>query len=273
MRKGFELLTYSQVDAFGDIDNSAKELDIILKGIHKIYGDRRLILVGHSRGGICIRRYLDLMNNSQIEKVITLATPHKGTSFSNAPIIKQPAIKILNETALRNIWDITGKREIKDLTLQQMAVNSDYLQKLADYEKYPAIEYIAAAGVNPTFTNIYAWSARRGKQRLANLAAKLFNKNDQTKSKEKKNAKIVIENGEKKKYYHWIAYPKKIFSIFEKTILPEMISGDGFVCTKSALFEQADRQYQFEANHEEMAVCEKVKELVSKELKMSQKKK
>ena len=74
MKNNFEVLTYTQKDAFGDIDVSSKELEFILEGIEKVYGERKLILIGHSRGGLIIRRYMDLINNSNIEKVITIGT-------------------------------------------------------------------------------------------------------------------------------------------------------------------------------------------------------
>ena len=158
MRNGYEVLTYSQKDAAGDIDISAKELELVIKGIKKIYGPRRLMLVGHSRGGLCIRRYLDLHANHEIEKIITLSTPHNGSNLTNIRMLKEPAILLLNDATIKGIWDSAGKRAVRDLSYEQMQPNSEFLMNLKDREKSKDIEYITAGGTNAHYAHIYTWS-------------------------------------------------------------------------------------------------------------------
>ena len=132
MREGYEVLAYSQKDVAGDIDISVKELDLLIKGIKKVYGNRRLILVGHSRGGLCIRKYLDIYTNSEIEKIITLSTPHKGSQLTNIKMLKEPAILLLNDSTVKGIWDVTGRRAVRDLSYEQMQPESEFLLNLQD---------------------------------------------------------------------------------------------------------------------------------------------
>ncbi|MFW9921724.1 MAG: esterase/lipase family protein [Candidatus Thorarchaeota archaeon] len=263
MRQNNEVLTFSQKDPSGDIDFSAKELALILEGITKIFGNRRIVLVGHSRGGICIRRYLDLKSDNNIEKIISLSSPHYGTSFSNIKIIKQPALTILNDASVKKVWDASGMRYVRDMTYEQMAPESEYLKELNDIEKNPQIEYIAVGGTSPIYAHIYTWSiARKHKRNLWReifpiSSSKLTNKSSKEKSR---------------KNYHWIAKPKKMITIFQPSLLPEFISGDGIVSLQSAILKEATRKYKIDANHEEIAVCEDTKKLILKELKISQKK-
>jgi pimeloyl-ACP methyl ester carboxylesterase len=277
-RHDFEILTYSQIDPTGNIDTSAKELSLLLDKIKIIYGERPLVLIGHSRGGLIIRRYMDLMNNYQIKKVITLATPHKGTYFSSFHLLKQPVIDVLNQPTVKKIWDFQERRKIKDINISQMAPNSDFITNLNDLAKNPSIEYISVAGNSPVYTHLYLWSGKR--KPLTNLL-KIFSlphvKKDSF-EEEEKSAHQEKANYQKAKersqthQYHWITYPQKIFSIFEPRKYPEFTDGDGIVSTKSAILDGATRTYTINANHEELAVCKKIKKLILKELKKTNRK-
>lgn len=268
MRVGYEVLTYSQLDAAGDIDISAKELEIILDGIKKVYGKKRIVLVGHSRGGICIRRYLDLNNNNlEVEKIITLSSPHHGSNHTNMKIIKQPAIKILNDASVKKIWDASGKREVRDLSYEQMSPDSSYLKDLSDFERHPEIEYITAGGTCARYANIYTWAIGRKISRKTSMK-KIFNFRTRETKREEKQRKSHRGN----KQYQWIAYPKKILTIFDKGFIPEITFGDGLVSFPNTILNNAKRKYKIDANHEEMAVCNDIKKLILKELKLLKRK-
>lgn len=265
-RNGQEVLAYSQRDPFGDIDISAKELEILLNGVKKIYGERKIILVGHSRGGICLRRYLDLNTNPDIKKVITLATPHLGSNFMNFRVIKQPIIKILNDTNFKRFWDITGTRKAHDINHEQLATNSKYLFDLKDREKSPEIEYIVTGGTCPTFANFYTWSMVKRK-----VSKEIVNRIFHRESKIVKKKKVTEVKKEETKNYQWVAYPNKFLSLFEKRVIPELNNGDGVISLRSALLSTAIRKYKFNKNHEEIAICGQTKKLLLKEIKLTQK--
>lgn len=269
MRRGYEVLTYTQIDPFGEIDTSAKEIELILNGIKKIYGNKNLIIVGHSRGGICIRRYLDLVKDIKAEKIITLGTPHKGTNLVNFVNLKQPLMKILNQENIKKFWDVSGNREVHDIKNEQYAYNSKFLLQLKDREKNPEIEYVSVAGSCSTYAHIYTWSLirqlkrRRIKRKLLNIFSK---------ENEMKTNQIESISKEKDKTYNWIAHPRKILTIFEKSILPEFKTGDGMVSLYSAILSDANRKYIFDMNHEELATSEKIERFLVKEIELTKRK-
>ena len=260
MRKNYEVLTYSQIDAAGDIDNSAKELEAILASIQEIFGVRKIVLIGHSRGGICIRKCIHLTKECpNVKKIITLSSPHKGTHLSNMKIIKQPALKILNDASVKKIWDVSGMREVRDLTYEQMTPGSNFLTSLKDRENHPEIEYVTAGGTCSIFAHIYTWSISRKISRRQSMK-NIFN--------------FHLDKSERRrpKQYNWIAYPTKILTIFDKGFLPEIKFGDGLVAFPNTILDNATRKYKIDANHEEMSVCKDVKKLILKELKIQEKK-
>jgi len=259
MKKGYEVLTYSQIDPFGDIDTSAKEIEVLLKAIKKIYGEKKIVLVGHSRGGICIRKFLDLTPNTDVSKVITLSTPHKGSTLVNFKFPKQPIIEILNDTNLKNFWDVTGSRKAQDINYEQLSNNNEYLKNLNDQEKNPTVEYVVAGGTCPTFAHLYNWTIykRATPDNYMNIFQKIT---------ELANQKI---SNKEEKMNQWIAYPKRVLTLFDKKLIPEFTQGDGLVSLESALLPNTARRYKIDVNHLEMAICDKTKKLLSKELKLT----
>ncbi|MHA1355080.1 MAG: esterase/lipase family protein, partial [Candidatus Heimdallarchaeota archaeon] len=279
MRKGYELLAYSQKDVAGDINISVKELEIVIKGIQKIYGNRRLVLVGHSRGGLSIRKYIDTNTNSEVEKIITLSTPHGGSRLTNLKIIKEPAIHLLNNSTVKGIWDVSGKRKIRDISYEQMQPESEFLLNLNDREKSKDIEYITAGGTNSNYAHIYTWSVNQKITRnqlkdifsyqVKETTQKIAERIEKTVPRKKKKRKEKIQTP---KQFQWIAYPKKILTIFEKLPAPEIRNGDGLVALQSAILKDAVRKYKIDANHNEMPVCEDTKKLLLKELNLTRNK-
>src|SRR6185436_14252861 len=45
-------------------------------------GAAQVVLVGHSMGGLAIREYLRQFGDTNVAKIVTLATPHHGTIFA-----------------------------------------------------------------------------------------------------------------------------------------------------------------------------------------------
>ncbi len=64
---------------YGSIDAYAA---IIQQGVEKLRlgsGQQKVVLIGHSMGGLAIRAYLRDYGHDAVRKVITLGTPHRGT--------------------------------------------------------------------------------------------------------------------------------------------------------------------------------------------------
>ncbi|MBN2459137.1 alpha/beta hydrolase [Candidatus Woesearchaeota archaeon] len=97
------------------IEDYAKELDHAVRLVMNCTGSDKVILIGHSMGGLVSRKYMVDYGNEHVEKLITLATPHYGfNSFTRTEIILM-AIRLF-----------TGREKEVD----QMRPGSDFLNQL-----------------------------------------------------------------------------------------------------------------------------------------------
>lgn len=70
---------------WGSIDEMVPQLATKIEAICKQSGHEKLIVVAHSMGGLITRAYMASRNSApiRIEKLITLASPHRGTKMAN----------------------------------------------------------------------------------------------------------------------------------------------------------------------------------------------
>lgn len=84
------------------ISKQAYALSIAIDSVLRITGSEKVILVGHSMGGLAIREYLqrtengtpkwwidpqDPVNGHKVAKVVTTGTPHLGTNVTSIPLL------------------------------------------------------------------------------------------------------------------------------------------------------------------------------------------
>ncbi len=74
------LFTLNLHPRFGDIDDFAQQVAARVNRIRSTTRATRLILVGHSMGGLVARAYVEQCGGDEfVSKVITIGTPHHGT--------------------------------------------------------------------------------------------------------------------------------------------------------------------------------------------------
>lgn len=73
------VFTVSLEPLFGSIDANAALLGQQVEAVCKATGRPKVILIGHSMGGLTIRSYLHRGGAARVVKAITLGTPHHGT--------------------------------------------------------------------------------------------------------------------------------------------------------------------------------------------------
>ena len=99
----------------------SQRLDFKVRKILELTGKDKILLVGHSMGGLVIRKYLDNYGKDKIYKYISIGTPHKGISNLAYSICKE------------------SKR--KDITIEcdQMKMESSFLSNIdkMSYDEYP----------------------------------------------------------------------------------------------------------------------------------------
>jgi pimeloyl-ACP methyl ester carboxylesterase len=151
-RIGFSVLTWSQSRPAGPIESAVAELRAILTEYSR-YARNGIVLVGHSRGGLVARKYLEDCGPAP-RLVVTIATPHRGTSLARwaafiapfASALKQ-AIEIHRrneaDTALRRILGFLGSEG-----LREMLPRSAFYEGLKDVKK-EGCRYLSIGGTDP----------------------------------------------------------------------------------------------------------------------------
>ncbi len=79
-------ITHYAIDlepVLGSIDLYAQPIDAAMRRIQAETGSRRLIIVGHSMGGLAARAYMRDYGDAALAGIITLGTPHHGTRLAN----------------------------------------------------------------------------------------------------------------------------------------------------------------------------------------------
>ncbi len=77
----FNVATVNLEPVFGDIDQYAEVVHRAVERLRAETGAARVILVGHSMGGLAARAYLRRHGDAHVARVVTLASPHHGTIF------------------------------------------------------------------------------------------------------------------------------------------------------------------------------------------------
>jgi triacylglycerol lipase len=79
-------ISHAAVDlepVLASIDAYSAQLQQAVDALCQSCGSERVVLVGHSMGGLAARVYLRARGAARVARVITLATPHYGTALAN----------------------------------------------------------------------------------------------------------------------------------------------------------------------------------------------
>lgn len=73
------IFTPSFVSAFATIEDYVAQLAAYIERIAQATGERQVILVCHSMGGLAARAYMCTHGSARVRKLVTIASPHNGT--------------------------------------------------------------------------------------------------------------------------------------------------------------------------------------------------
>ncbi|MEW6108258.1 MAG: alpha/beta fold hydrolase [Nitrospirota bacterium] len=241
--EGYTVVTWSQERPVGPIDAAVTELTEVIKFAGEC-SKKGIILVGHSRGGLIARKYL-MDGDKRIKGLITVCTPHRGSSIAKLAVYISPLSAII--TPLFIYASEKGKfkkiiRRIADFlestAVRELLPGSDFFMGLNDSKK-KGIHCMTIGGTSPSLFSLYRWEW-----------------------------KTVREGSDKR----WILSPANILSvpdILEK-IVPEFLYpaelkkgiGDGLVTDESSQIEWCKNHYSFPLNHAAVLFDRRVRNII-----------
>jgi len=194
-----------------------KEVTKIAKGLTK----DGIILIGHSRGGLVARRYL-LEGNSSIRALITISTPHKGTSLSKYAMYLSPFADRIEPlfSKTKGQFSSAVRRSLnflKSEALKELLPDSPFFKILKDKPR-KGVYYLSIGGTYPTLFKI---SGIRIPDTLCKVIPKGF-------------------------------CPPEL----------KMGEGDGLVSAESSILPWSDEHYNYELNHASILFDKRVREKI-----------
>jgi pimeloyl-ACP methyl ester carboxylesterase len=245
-KKGYTVVTWSQKRPAAPIEDVVQELREVVEET-RTFSSAGIILIGHSRGGLVGRKYL-MERDRSIRGLVTIATPHQGSSLAKVATYLSPIARLLIPLfsdeekgtvsfAIKKISEFFRSEALKELLPE-----SAFFQSLQD-GPCEWISYVTIGGTNPTLFSIFKWKRE------------------------------AVREGD---YKRWFLKPVKLFSvpdIFEK-VLPSNLcpdemkkgKGDGLVSAESSKIPWGIEHYQFHLNHAQILFDKNVRETVMKEI-------
>jgi pimeloyl-ACP methyl ester carboxylesterase len=173
-------------------------------------GADKVVLLGHSMGGLAIREYLQNTENWQsdgrhhVAKLITIGTPHGGSDLGSgglniASIFKDPfdengeAVRDLKNSFITSLYydngvylfggyesrskmttNIIGQSKFYNIDVNCNGQTGDYVVGLNDKDIYTDLEFACIIG-GPTTTDGVVLSKRQNLNNYYNISAKIYN--------------------------------------------------------------------------------------------------
>ena len=161
-QRDYSLITWSQQRPAGPISSVVKELHEIMKAANEL-SQAGSILVGHSRGGLIARKYLSATKDTSVKCLLTIATPHKGSSIAGISRYIAPLVSLIDPfipAGNRGSRSFAMKRTIeflKSRALKELLPDSPFFHSLED-GPLAWVYYVSIGGTNPTLFKISDYS-------------------------------------------------------------------------------------------------------------------
>lgn len=161
-QRDYSLITWSQQRPAGPISSVVKELHEIMKAANEL-SQAGSILVGHSRGGLIARKYLSATKDISVRGLLTIATPHKGSSIAGISRYITPLVSLIDPfipAGNRGSRLFAMKRTMeffKSRALKELLPASPFFLSLEDGQ-LAWVYYATVGGTNPTLFKISDYS-------------------------------------------------------------------------------------------------------------------
>jgi pimeloyl-ACP methyl ester carboxylesterase len=148
-QKGYTVVTWSQKRSVAPLEHVVHELKEIVE-VTRTGTRAGIILVGHSRGGLVGRQYL-MGGDRSIRGLVTISTPHKGSSLAKISTYLSPLASLLStffSGKEQGTLSFTIKRMsefFRSEALKELLPESAYIQSLQD-GPYEWVSYVTVGG-------------------------------------------------------------------------------------------------------------------------------
>jgi pimeloyl-ACP methyl ester carboxylesterase len=159
--RNYTVITWSQERPASPINSVVSELKEIVN-IAKKMTKEGVVLIGHSRGGLIGRKYL-MRKDKSIKALITISTPHKGSSVAKIANYLSPLISVIDpffhggdkgsfSFSIKRIFDF-----LKSKALKELLPDSHFFKSLKD-GPCDGVYYVSVGGTDPTLFSLYNFS-------------------------------------------------------------------------------------------------------------------
>lgn len=161
IREGFSAVCWSQTRPVGPISVSVEELGEVVLKVRKKFPSRPIAFICHSRGGLVARKYMESKPKG-IKALITIASPHRGSSLSKIgkyiEALTKPLKAIVPKDSHGTVSGIIKNlRELVDgKALKELMPDSDFINNLKDSPSKDT-HYLSFGGRKTSLLNIYKW--------------------------------------------------------------------------------------------------------------------
>ncbi|MBI4689880.1 MAG: alpha/beta fold hydrolase [Nitrospirae bacterium] len=240
---GYTVAAWSQKRPAGPMDIAVEELREMINKVNR-HSKAGIILIGHSRGGLIARKYLETAD-SRVRGLITIATPHMGSSIAKwvqyisplassiSPLIHEGDRKKFSFTVKRILNFIGGK------AIRELLPDSEFFRLLKPVE-FNGMFCMSFGGTSPSLFTIYRWKIKDKGRGKGFEPEALF------------------------------SFPDILEMIIPKRLFPDELRnghGDGLVSAHSSKLPYCDNHYNYRVNHAGILFNERVRERIANAVK------
>ena len=137
-RDGFSLASWSQLQPLGPVQIAVDELREVLSEVRRLWPGKPKYLVGHSRGGLIAKRCLLEDRPADIAGLVTVCSPHSGTSLARFSRFLKPAgiflDKIMPEKSRAMLTKALSRLAafLQSPAIEELTPDSEFIASLAD---------------------------------------------------------------------------------------------------------------------------------------------
>lgn len=139
---GFVVATINLEPPYDGIEHFVTQLDRRIESICAETGRERLLLVGHSMGGLVARAYLARFGSGRVRRLVTLATPHAGSKLAFLGIGRNARQMEPTSVWLKELW-----RDRPDIPMVSVRNSHDNFVVPQDSQRYPSAQDVELPGL------------------------------------------------------------------------------------------------------------------------------